>query len=419
MGSKGEKRSVVSWSFREGVIFSVMLVGIGFLIEAVLGAQGVVLPSWPRNVWVLFLFSAYIVVVALVLRENSFVKWLGGIPLGLCLIIAIAVLSLFGGVLPQEAGAGPSWAQSLRLNNVFSSWPFALTVFFFLFNLGLSLVWKTVPFKSSNLQFVLFHAGFWIALACGLTGSADLQRVIIPLYEGRSTDRAYNSASKTMIDLPFSIYLNDFKMEEYEPWLALYDPKKDKVEVDESAKGSGVAEGMVVSWHGVEVTVEKFLPLAIVDDGTGVPVPAETGRGVPYALLSGNNNGEPFSGWVSTGSPFEKPVFVEVGNRLLILVNGSPKKFRSEVTIRSGKEGDGRSEALEVNKPVSIEGWTLYQMGYDEKSGKWSELSLVEGVRDPWLPVVYVGFFMILAGNTLFFWKGIRKKQLIGKEAGN
>ena len=58
-------------------------------------------------------------------------------------------------------------------------------------------------------------------------------------------------------------------------------------------------------------------------------------------------------------------------------------------------------------------------MGYDEKSGKWSELSLVEGVRDPWLPVVYVGFFMILAGNTLFFWKGIRKKQLIGKEAGN
>lgn len=411
MSSEGEKGSVVSsWSFREGVIFSILLVAAGFVVEAARGAQGVVLPPWPVNGIVLLVFSAYIVVVALVLRENSFFKWLGGIPLGLCLIIAIAVLSLFGGVLPQEEGAGPLWARTLRLNNVFSSWPFALTVFFFLFNLGLSLMWKTVPFRSSNLQFILFHAGFWIALACGLLGSADLQRVIIPLYEGRSTDRAYDAFSKAMIDLPFSIYLNDFRMEEYEPWLALYDPGKDQIEVDESGKRDGAAEGMMVSWQGVEVKVEKFFPFAVIDAGTGIPVPAETGRGVPYAFLSGKNDGKPFSGWVSTGSPFEKPAFVEVGDRLLILVNGSPKKFRSEVTIRSGEDGDGLSEALEVNKPVSIKGWKLYQMGYDEKSGRWSDLSLVEGVRDPWLPAVYLGFFMILAGNTLFFWKGIRKK---------
>lgn len=410
MGSKGVKRSVVSWSFREGAIFAVLLVAAGFAIEAALGAQGVVLPSWPRNGTVLVLFSAYIVVVALVLRDNSFVKWLGGIPLGLCLIIALAVLSFFGGVLPQEAGAGPELVRTLRLNNVFSSWPFALTVFFFLLNLGLSLVWKTVPFKSSNLQFILFHAGFWIALACGLLGSADLQRVIIKLEEGKWNDRAYNSASKTITTLPFSLYLNDFEMQEYEPRLVVYDLRKEQFEVDKSGKSDKVAEGMELSLHGFAVKVEKFLPLAAVDEGTGVPTPTDAGRGVPFAFLSGEYDGKPFSGWVSTGSPFEKPAFIEMGGRLLVMVPGTPKKFRSEVTIRSGEEGEDRNAALEVNKPVTVKGWKLYQASYDEQAGKWSELSYVEAVKDPWLPVVYVGFFMILAGNTLFFWKGIRKQ---------
>ena len=49
-------------------------------------------------------------------------------------------------------------------------------------------------------------------------------------------------------------------------------------------------------------------------------------------------------------------------------------------------------------------------MGYDEKEGRWSRLSLIEAVRDPWLPVVYCGFFMIMAGSVLFFWQGIKQE---------
>ena len=58
-----------------------------------------------------------------------------------------------------------------------------------------------------------------------------------------------------------------------------------------------------------------------------------------------------------------------------------------------------------------MQGWKLYQAGYDESAGRWSTLSLVEAVRDPWLPSVYVGFFMIMAGNVLFFWKGVKKME--------
>lgn len=408
MGSKEVTESVVSWSFREGAFFSIALVATGFVVESTRwGAQDVLRPSWPVNIIVLFLFSANIVIAGLVLRDKPVIKWLGGIPLGLCLIIAMAILSFFGGVLPQGAGVGALWTQKLGLNSVFSSWPFALTVFFFLVNLGLSLVWKTVPFKSSNLQFILFHGGFWIALACGLVGSADLQRVAIPLYEGRSTQSAYDPATKTTVDLPFALYLHDFEMEEYEPRLMLYDSDSGVFEINKSGTSGEIVEGAVVSWSEVSVEVKTFLPHAIAD-GKGIPAPTNTDRGVPYAFLSGTHDGKPFSGWVSTGSPFERTVELKVGDRTLLLLPGSPKTYRSKVTIRSDETDEVWSEVLEVNKPVSIKGWKLYQASYDEKAGRWSRLSIVEGVRDPWLPVVYVGFFMILAGNTLFFWRGIR-----------
>ncbi|MEI6638107.1 MAG: cytochrome c biogenesis protein, partial [Chlorobium sp.] len=65
-----------------------------------------------------------------------------------------------------------------------------------------------------------------------------------------------------------------------------------------------------------------------------------------------------------------------------------------------------------VNHPINVMGWKLYQMGYDDEAGRWSKYSLIEVIRDPWLPAVYLGFFMIMAGNVLFFWNGIKQKEV-------
>jgi len=58
---------------------------------------------------------------------------------------------------------------------------------------------------------------------------------------------------------------------------------------------------------------------------------------------------------------------------------------------------------VEVNKPVSVDGWRIYQLSYDEAMGRWSETSTFELVKDPWLPAVYVGIYMLLAGAILTF----------------
>ncbi len=64
-----------------------------------------------------------------------------------------------------------------------------------------------------------------------------------------------------------------------------------------------------------------------------------------------------------------------------------------------------------MNKPVKVSGWNLYQLSYDERMGQWSELSIIEAIRDPWLPVIYIGIFMVIAGSIYLFTIGKTPKE--------
>ena len=397
------------WEFRESFIFAAAAVLAGFLVEYATGGTGIVKPRLPYNAVVLALFGVSVISAGLAFRNSAFVKWLGGIPLGLALISAISVLSLIGGIVPQGEPVPGSLATLLRINQIFSSWPFAAAVILFLVNLGLSLSWKLVPFSLKNIQFILFHAGFWLELSCGVMGSSDLQRLVVPIEVGKANNLGYVMESEVPQKLPFSVHLQEFSLEEYPPQLMLFDPKSDKLVAENSQAINQVRKGAIATWKGIEVQVVDFMPYALPGKD-GIPRPAERNTGIAFAkvkILSGNVFQE---AWLSTGSPMFKPYAVELGGLLLGMVPGTPKAFRSAVTIRDEK-GEETKATLAVNHPVDVNGWKFYQMGYDEKAGRWSQLSLVEVIRDPWLPAVYLGLFMIMAGNLLFFWNGIKQHE--------
>lgn len=84
-----------------------------------------------------------------------------------------------------------------------------------------------------------------------------------------------------------------------------------------------------------------------------------------------------------------------------------PKSFTSYVTVYT-KDGDDAKlwgdTIILVNKPLNVNGWKIYQYGYDNSMGVHTRYSEFQLVRDPWLPWVYLGIFMMLAGAlTLFF----------------
>ena len=80
--------------------------------------------------------------------------------------------------------------------------------------------------------------------------------------------------------------------------------------------------------------------------------------------------------------------------------DGSPKRFASEIQILT-KTGKNIESIVDVNKPYEVDGWKIYQYGYDTQMGAESQISILELVSDPWLPWVYAGFHMMLTGAAI------------------
>jgi ABC-type transport system involved in cytochrome c biogenesis permease subunit len=101
------------------------------------------------------------------------------------------------------------------------------------------------------------------------------------------------------------------------------------------------------------------------------------------------------------GAIKEMPIAIELKKFIMDTYdNGAPKRFASEIQILT-KSGKNIETIVDVNKPYEVDGWKIYQYGYDTQMGAQSQISIFELVRDPWLPWVYVGFYMMLAGAVL------------------
>lgn len=77
--------------------------------------------------------------------------------------------------------------------------------------------------------------------------------------------------------------------------------------------------------------------------------------------------------------------------------DGTPKRFASDISVYT-KDGKNVSGTVEVNGPLKVNGWKIYQYGFDVQRGPESRYSIFMLVRDPWLSAVYLGIFLMLAG---------------------
>ena len=83
---------------------------------------------------------------------------------------------------------------------------------------------------------------------------------------------------------------------------------------------------------------------------------------------------------------------------------GVPKRFAAEVTVlRQNKNFEDVS--IEVNSPLRRDGWTLYLTNYELSPNGQTDQCLIEAVRDPWLPAVYTGIFLMLGGAVAMLFR--------------
>ena len=111
------------------------------------------------------------------------------------------------------------------------------------------------------------------------------------------------------------------------------------------------------------------------------------------------------------GNIKELPLAIELKRFIMETYDdGSPRRFASNIQILT-KSGKNIQATVDVNKPVEVDGWKIYQYGYDTQMGAKSNTSILELVSDPWLPIVYTGIYMMLAGAVSMFILGGRRKE--------
>ena len=101
----------------------------------------------------------------------------------------------------------------------------------------------------------------------------------------------------------------------------------------------------------------------------------------------------------------EMPIAIELKEFIMETYDdGKPKRFASDIIITPYNHALNShiETTVEVNKPVTVDDWKIYQYGFDTQMGAMSQTSILELVSDPWLPLVYTGIYMMLAGAVCF-----------------
>lgn len=375
---------------------------LGFIIELTSESQ-VFMPSFPVNLYLLLVFSGYIIVTYLLFHKSPIMKWITSIPVTISVITAYTILTLFMGFIAQEPQN--NMLDQLGLTQIKSSYPFLLVSLLFLMVLGYTIM-KRLQQKMTlkNAAFFLNHAGLFLVIATASAGSGDLVRLSVPVHEGQRTNIAYDRNNDTY-RLPFHIELTRFQIEEYPPELIVYDRVAGRPMIAPGARHPLVHTGKKGTYAHYEFEIEQYYSHAIPHEDHFIS--SEAFGSTHAAFIHVTNGQNHRSGWISTDNfQFEPTYLFPNQSHVVILSEPRVKAYRSVVNFYAPTGNNPESTVIEVNKPYTFNSWKVYQNSYDARYGRWSQLSILEVIKDPWLPVVYVGIFMLLLGSLYLIYAG-------------
>jgi hypothetical protein len=407
-----KKAAKTTWGYPESFVVAFEIMMLGFVLEIFLKGRGVRSPHLPYNLYMVLALIIILVIVHVKYRYKPLVKWFSSVPCSVSAISIYALLVLLLGFIPQQGENQSRWLQLLGLNHVKNSWPFLLVQLYLLISLGLVVLRKGIPFKLKNLGFLLNHFGLWITLVATGLGSGDLKRITIELFENGDYINVGTQAGQLRYEMPFSMKLLDFNIELYNPKIAVADGSKGEIVQKHGETLPIIHKGFETTLIDWKIRVKEYLPFAVVADSGYIQADKPGSMAVAFVETRNIITGDTASGWIASGSMMFDPRFLDLKrSKVLFLTEPEPRKFESLVVLKDAL-GIADTVELEVNKPHRVKGWKLYQISYDTQMGKYSTASVIEAVKDPWLPLVYTGILLLLCGAVYLFWlgRGIRSE---------
>lgn len=381
------------WGYRESMVFSLGLLFCGIILDTTIG-KPISSISYPYNLvgGIIFLFLLWVLFKSK--RFGKIAFWLYSFQ------GAIASVCLFGLVSTAMALIPQNGKSTFFLYNLTSSYTYFLAYLFFLISLGMVILKRLIPFKLKNIGFLFSHFGLWLAMFAAGAGHGDMQRLTMYLQEGEIVWFAQD-AEKNQVELPLAIKLHDFDIDEYNSKLAIIDNKTGEI-VSKDGKPciNDMVKGKIINLLDYSLKIKKYYKYSMFVGGMFKPVIRK--EAVSSALIEIADKNQ----WICSPGLKSMAKMLRLNDKhSLVLLKPGPKRYFSNVTIFE-KDGDIRKATIQVNKPVNVKGWYIYQNSYDKALGKWSTTSILELVKDPWLNVVYIGCLLIILGAFDMIWRG-------------
>ena len=405
---KNNKIWLFPWSYSEGFIISITLFITGVLIEIMTKGKGLPTISWPINIYVIIVFTSLLISAFAFFKRSQIIRWLTGIPATITAILLITFNVIIMGIIPQDGNPYYQELDIYGLTHIANSWQFYLSILFFLSCLGLTIIKSVFYNFKEKFGIILNHFGLWLVIVSASLGTGDLLRLKMNTFEGRYSWIAFDDENEYELDFAFK--LNDFHLEQYSPKLAIIDRETGKIDLDLENNLTEVADNLKLSIDEYQIEVIEFVKEAAFDGTNYVYYNGEGSN--PAVKVKLETKDTVIVSWISCGS-FSMPskiLDINVDHSLAMTIPQA-KEFRSDLEFLS-KDGKKKDIVLKVNDRFNFGIWNIYQLSYDKDFGKDSKLSVLEIIKDPWLPVVYTGIFIMIAGAIYLVWTGRSKNEV-------
>ena len=315
----------------------------------------------------------------------------------LILLAFLAICSIIGTFY------GAQWSKGL-----FNSAP--LTMFWF----ALTLIFTLALFSSLRMKkapgLVMIHVACVMILLGSIWGSEaghSLRKDLLgndkvpggymTIYEGHSENRIMSRyLEDKLAELPFSIYLNDFRMEYYrDDGRLLIRSPHGRIHVLHAVSGHALEPGegierlkIVRVFKNLKVKAGKNAPTVVDDPGVE------------------NNPALEIEVSLPDGKCERRYVFQRFAQRNIIPDGWAMqyalgiKDFFSELNVVKDGEIAG-SKVIQVNDPMHYGGYYFYQSSYDAGHGRYTVLSVTS---DSGHRPVFAGYFFLCLGIFWHFW---------------
>jgi cytochrome c biogenesis protein ResB len=361
------------------------------------------------------------------MKTNSFWtslrRLLSSVKFAVTILSLITIASIIGTVIPQNLTPdeyiqryGERFYALFRLlnwTNLYHSWWFTSLLVCLMLSLGVVTSGR-FSLRLRSLGFVITHVSIIIIVIGAIIGSIFGAKGFLWLKEGQSSSVFY--VKEKPYPLGFEVSLMDFNLEYYES-------EKSEISVQLKNNPNSVAQifpavvgqEFKIKGSAYKLEILQYIPDFVIDAETKEASSRSDSPNNPALKIALSQDAKDRKeSWLFARFP---GMHMSEDEPLEVVYNFSPpeiKDYKSSLEISENGEIKA-SRIIEVNHPFQYKGYTFYQSSYRPEDLTFTGL---EVVKDPGIPLVYIGFSSLMVGLVFLFYVSPFIKKQAGRGAG-